>query len=118
MKVDSAVVLVPFVEEADPRVNWARPHFQRAIHVLKSKMILAPMVVKLRLAHQAVINLVGQPKPDSKMLDEAVHACLSVFREVELAGVDLTVPYELTAGKIRPLRENLQECEAAQAKKK
>jgi hypothetical protein len=101
---------------SDPRVNWARSHFSLAIKVLKNKVALAPKVAKLRSSYKAVTDLLASPKPDGKALGDAVTACIGAFKEVETAGVDLTMAYELTAGKVRPLREDMQECEAAKGK--
>ena len=100
----------------DPRVNWARAHYSVAIKVLKNKAGLAPKVAKLRSSFKAVTDLAGQAKPDAKALGDAVTACVAAFKEVEGAGIDLSMPYELTAGKMRPLRDDLAECEAARAK--
>ena len=100
----------------DPRVNWARSYFSVAIKVLKNKKELAPKVAKLRTAFKAVTDLTAQPKPDAKALGDAVTACIAAFKEVESGGVDLSTPYELTAGKVRPLKEDLQECDSAKAK--
>jgi hypothetical protein len=101
---------------SDPRVNWARSYFSVAIKVLKSKKELAPKVAKLRVAYKAVADLAAQPKPDAKALGDAVTACVAAFKEVETGGVDLSTPYELTAGKVRPLREDMQECESAKSR--
>lgn len=101
---------------SDPRVNWARSYFSVAIKVLKSKKELAPKVAKLRTAFKAVADLSAQPKPDAKALGDAVTACVAAFKEVETGGVDLSTPYELTAGKVRPLREDMQECESAKSR--
>jgi hypothetical protein len=101
---------------SDPRVNWARSHFSLAIKVLKNKAALVPKVAKLRGAYKAVGDLGSQAKPDSKALADAVTACVAAFKDVETQGVDLSMPYELTAGKTRPLREDMQECEAAKSK--
>jgi hypothetical protein len=101
---------------SDPRVNWARSYFSVAIKVLKSKKELAPKVAKLRTAYKAVADLTAQPKPDAKALGDAVTACVGAFKEVETGGVDLSTPYELTAGKVRPLREDMQECESAKSR--
>lgn len=101
---------------SDPRVNWARSYFSVALKVLKSKKELAPKVAKLRTAFKTVADLSTQPKPDAKALGDAVTACVAAFKEVETGGVDLSTPYELTAGKVRPLREDMQECESAKSK--
>lgn len=100
----------------DPRTDWARSYFDKAIKVLKNKKDLAPKVAKLRTSFKAVTDLSAQAKPDAKALGDAVTTCVAAFKEVEGAGVDLSIPYELTAGKLRPLREDLQECEAAKSK--
>ncbi len=101
---------------SDPRVNWARSHFSLAVKVLKNKVALVPKSAKLRAAFKAVADISGQPKPDAKALTEAVTACVQAFKEAENAGVDLSLSYELTAGKSRPLREDLQECESAKSR--
>jgi hypothetical protein len=100
----------------DPRTDWARSYFDKAMKVLKNKKELTPKVAKLRTAVKAVADLTAQPKPDAKALGDAVTACVAAFKEAESAGVDLSIPYELTAGKMRPLREDLQECESAKGK--
>lgn len=100
----------------DPRVLWALSHFDRATKVLRGKVTLSSRVAKLRTQIKAVSDLGAQPKPDAKALGEAVAACVQAFKEAETAGVDLSIPYELTAGKLRPLKEDLQECEAAKSK--
>jgi len=100
----------------DPRVNWARSHFSTAIKVLKNKVALSPKVAKLRSSFKAVADLSSQPKPDAKAMGDAVTACVQAFKDVEAAGVDLALPYELSTGKVRPLREDMQECEAAKAR--
>lgn len=101
---------------SDPRVHWARGHYAQAIKVLKGKVALAPKVAKLRSSVKAVADVASQAKPDGKALGDAITACVAAFKEAEGAGVDLSMPYELTAGKLRPLKEDLQECEAAKSK--
>jgi hypothetical protein len=98
---------------SEPRVNWARAHFQTAIKVLRNKVTLTPKVAKLRSSFKAVADLTAQAKPDAKALGDAVGACVQSFKDAESSGVDLSMPYELTAGKVRPLREDMQECESA-----
>lgn len=99
---------------SDPRVNWARVQYKVAVDVLKAKLALAPRLTKLRTAYKAVSD--AQGKADPKTLASAVDACVAAFKEAEGAGGNLALQFELTAGKPRPLRDDLAECEAAKGK--
>ena len=101
---------------SDARVNWARVQFDSAINILRTKITLAPRVAKLRSTFKAVADLTAQPKPDSKALATAADACVQAFKDAESQGANLTMQFELTAGKPRPLRDDLAECEAAKAR--
>lgn len=100
----------------DPRVNWARLQFNDAFKVLKSKAALSSKVAKLRGAVKAVADATGAPKPDGKAIAEAATACVQAFKDAEAAGVDLLVPYELTKDKLRPLRDEMNDCETAKTR--
>lgn len=101
----------------DPRVNWARVQFNTAFNILKSKSALVSKVPKLRTAYKALADAAAaQPKPDAKAVASAADACIAAFREAESQGVNLSIPFELTPGKARPLREDLQECEATKTR--
>ena len=99
----------------DPRVNWARPHFAKALAVLRARLAIVPRLPKLRTVYKAAIDAADQA---SKLrTDEArkdalakTDACVQAFREAESQGVDLSVPVELTAGKSRPLRDDQRDC--------
>ncbi len=114
-KIAQAVVIMNKAP-SDARVNWARFQFESAINILKSKMNLAPRVAKLRTAYKAVADLTAQPKPDAKALSSAADACVQAFKDAETQGANLTLQFELTTGKPRPLREDLAECEAAKTR--
>jgi hypothetical protein len=100
----------------DPRVNWARLQFNDAFKVLKSKAALSSKVAKLRSAVKAVADQTGAAKPDGKAIAEAATACVQAFKDAETAGVDLLVPYELTKDKLRPLRDEMNDCETAKTR--
>ena len=114
-KIAQAIVIMNKAP-SDARVNWARFQFESAINILKTKITLAPRVAKLRSAYKAVADLTAQPKPDSKALGAAADACVQAFKDAEAQGANLTLQLELTAGKARPLREDLAECEAAKTR--
>jgi hypothetical protein len=114
-KISQAIVVMNKAP-SDARVNWARFHFESAINILKTKIALAPRLPKLRSAYKAVADLTAQPKPDAKALAGAADACVQAFKDAEGQGANLTLQFELTAGKPRPLREDLAECEAAKGK--
>jgi hypothetical protein len=114
-KIAQAVVIMNKAP-SDARVNWARFQFESAINILKTKMTLAPRVAKLRTAYKTVADLAAQPKPDGKALSAAADACVQAFKDAETQGANLTLQFELTAGKPRPLREDLAECEAAKTR--
>lgn len=101
---------------SDARVNWARVQFDMAISILRTKITLAPRVAKLRSTFKAVADLTTQPKPDAKALATAADACVQAFKDAEAQGANLTLQFELTAGKARPLRDDLAECEAAKTR--
>ena len=114
-KIAQAVVIMNKAP-SDARVNWARFQFESAINILKTKITLAPRVAKLRSAYKAVADLTAQPKPDGKALSSAADACVQAFKDAEAQGANLTLQFELTTGKARPLREDLAECEAAKTR--
>ena len=114
-KIAQAVVIMNKAP-SDARVNWARFQFESAINILKTKMTLAPRVAKLRTVYKTVADLAAQPKPDGKALGSAADACVQAFKDAEAQGANLTLQFELTAGKPRPLREDLAECEAAKTR--
>jgi hypothetical protein len=114
-KIAQAIVIMNKAP-SDARVNWARFHFDTAINVLKTKIALAPRLPKLRSAYKAVADLAAQPKPDNKALGAAADACVQAFKDAEAQGANLTLQFELTAGKPRPLREDMAECEAAKGR--
>lgn len=101
---------------SDARVNWARVQFDSAINILRTKITLAPRVAKLRSVYKAVADLNAQPKPDPKALATAADACVQAFKDAEAQGANLTLQFELTPGKARPLREDMAECEAAKSR--
>jgi hypothetical protein len=99
----------------DPRVNWARPHYAKALAILRAKLAIVPRMPKLRTAYKAAVDAADQAnklKTDAarKAALAAADACVQAFRDAESQGVDLSVPVELTAGKARPLREDQKEC--------
>lgn len=114
-KISQAIVIMNKAP-SDARVNWARFHFDTAINVLKTKIALAPRLPKLRSVYKAVADLAAQPKPDGKALGAAADACVQAFKDAEAQGANLTLQFELTAGKARPLREDMAECEAAKTR--
>lgn len=99
----------------DPRVNWVRPHYQKALGVLRARALIVPRLPKLRTSYNHAAEAVDQAnrnKSDAtrKAATTAAEACVAAFKEAESQGVDLSVPVELTPGKLRPLRDDLRDC--------
>lgn len=101
----------------DPRVNWARPHYQTALTILRKRLVITPKLPKLRTVYKKAIDAAEaynkQKTPASrKNAVEAADACVAEFRDVEAAGADLSLPVELNPGKPRPLRDDMRDCAA------
>jgi len=92
---------------SDPRVNWARPHYAKAISILRSRLALAPLLPGLRSSHDKAVA--GNHKsPAAKTA--AAKECVKAFSDAESAGVDLSIQVELTPGQLRPLSADRDDC--------
>lgn len=118
-KLDQATTLMNKAPN-DPRVNWARPHFQTALTILRKRLVIVPKLPKLRTVHRAAIDaaeVASKQKTDGsrKTAAAAADACVVAFREAETGGADLSLPVELNKGKARPLRDDQRDCAAGRS---
>ena len=100
----------------DPRVHWARVTAAQAIKVLKGQGRAGA-----EGGQAAQLVQVGERSGSAAQAGwQGAGRCHHRLRrgvwDAEGAGVDLSMPFELTTGKTRPLREDPQECEAAKSK--
>ncbi|MCS6912490.1 MAG: hypothetical protein RMK29_19105 [Myxococcales bacterium] len=103
----------------DPRVNWARPHYAKALGILRARLAIVPRLPTLRQAYKAALEAASQAarlRTEEARRDALAKAdaCVQAFRDAEGQGVDLSIPVELTPGKPRPLREDLRDCATGQ----
>jgi hypothetical protein len=93
-KIEAAIEIMNKAP-SDPRVNWARVRFSKAVNLLRGRILLVPRLAALRAA-----------------LKGARVACDAEFQAAADAGVDLDAVLELLPGKMRSLTDARTDCAA------
>jgi hypothetical protein len=101
----------------DPRVNWVRPRYVKAIQTLRARALLSPKLPALLAAqasaHKAADDAKQKPSPAARRAAmDAGTSCVDAFRAAEGEGVDVTLYVPFSDGSVRSLTTAREDCEA------